>query len=902
MTDPLIRTKLRPPFTRPELVLRPRLQRQIRQGLRGPLTLIAAPAGFGKTTLIASSVADCECLIAWLSLDKDDNREGRFLTYVIAALQAVESGIGNEAASFIAASPHVHAEAVVTSLANDLDAFSGEIALVLDDYHVISSQAVHAAVALLLEYCPAIFHLVIVSRSDPPLPLGRLRARGQMVELRAADLSFTESEAAQFLNDVMGLQLDVSSIAMLEARTEGWIAGLQMAALSMRNRDDIRGFIEDFSGTNRHILDYLLEEVLSREPEEVQAFLLQTAILNRLAGPLCDAVTGAADSQEMLESLERRNLFVVPLDDERTWYRYHHLFADLLHARLYRLGPDVVRRLQSRAAEWCAHNGQIVEAVDYALAAQDFERAAGLLELYWADATGQGEIDAVWNWLSALPKDAIRNSAPLSVTYCWLLWLQGKTGAIEPHLVDAERAVHNAIAPGADDEAWAGLHAELAALRSIVARYNNDFSAAITLAEQALHLIPNKAPSQASAQLRGLIYMALASACDGAGDLEKAAGAYVEAIRCNRIGANAAGVTGTAYRLVGSLRLLGRLQAADAVCREALAYIQAQGMSRLPATGILHVAMSEVLVERNELEAAEAHLLLGIDLGKGSGRLDAAKNAAYALSRLRQAQQDTGGALSAIQEAEAALGAQPYPLAKAELLSFKTRILIRQGRLNEATQCAEEAVRLVGEDRGQTGQIAALAFSRALAARSSPDKAVGHLTSALVHAERDGRWGVAIELLILRALALAARGDTRKALVDLEHAFTLAETEGFIRFFLDEGPPMQMLIAQWLAHAGANPLRDFAGRLVAQFRAEPPLMTAAQDNTSLGNELVEPLSQRELEVLHIMALGKTNEEIAGQLVIARGTVKAHTASIYRKLDVANRTEAVARARQLGILP
>ncbi len=899
MTDPLIRTKLCQPYTRPELVPRPRFQRQIGEGLRGPLTLITAPAGFGKTTLIVSSVANYEHPIAWLSLDKDDNREGRFLKYVIAALQAVEPTIGNEAAQFMTASHQVPSEAVVTSLANDLDTFGGEITLVLDDYHIISSQAVHAAVAFLLEYCPTTFHLVIVSRSDPPLPLGRLRARGQMVELRAADLSFTEPEAAQFLNDLMGLHLDAASIAVLEARTEGWIAGLQMAALSMRDREDVRGFIEDFSGTNRHVLDYLLEEVLTREPEAVQAFLLQTAVLTRLTGPLCDAVTGASDSQVILESLERRNLFVVPLDDERIWYRYHHLFADLLQARLYQSGPERVRQLLSRAAEWCAHSGQIVEAVDYAFAAQDFERAAGLIERYWDQAAGEGEIETVWSWLCALPENTIRNSAPLSVTYCWLIWFQGRTGEVEAHLLDAERVVHDMGVTGVNEETHAGLHAELAALRSIVARYHNDFETAVTLAERALDLIPQKLLPQASAQLHGLVFMVLASGCDGAGDLDKAARAYAEAIRWNQVGTNAAGVTGITYRLVGSLRLLGRLRAAYAACREALEYVQAQGMTRLPATGILHIAMSEVLVERNELEAAEAHLARGIELGKGSGRLDAVKNAAYALSRLRQARQDTHGALAAIQEAEAALGERPYPLAKAELLAFKTRILVRQGSLNEAAQCAWEAVQLVGEDRGQTGQIVALAVSRVLAAQCRPAEAIDHLTSSLVDAERGGRWGVVIELLVLRALALARRGDTREAVADLERALALAEPEGYSRVFLDEGPPMQMLLTQWLARAGTNPLRDFARQLLSEFEAE---VTAAQEKNSPNDNLVDPLSERELEVLHIMALGKTNEEIAEQLVIARGTVKAHTASIYRKLDVANRTEAVARARALGILP
>jgi LuxR family maltose regulon positive regulatory protein len=354
--------------------------------------------------------------------------------------------------------------------------------------------------------------------------------------------------------------------------------------------------------------------------------------------------------------------------------------------------------------------------------------------------------------------------------------------------------------------------------------------------------------------------------------------------------------------MIGVLRLLGRLRSADAACRDALEYVQVQGMARLPATGILHLAMSEVLVERNDLDAAQEHLSQGIELGQWSGRLDAARNAVHALARLRQAHRDLNGALAAVQEAEAALSDPPSPLARGELLALKTRILIRQDALTEAAQCAEDAVRLVGRDRGQTGQMAALAACRVLIAQGKSGEVIAQLTQSLAEAEEGGRFGVAIELHILRSLALARQGDTREAAADLEHALALAAPEGYVRLFLDEGQPMQMLLTQWLAHAGASPLRDYALHLLAQFDAEQQMVTAAQEKASPAGGLVEPLSQRELEVLHIMALGKTNQEIAQQLVVARGTIKAHTASIYRKLDVTNRTEAVARARQLGILP
>jgi LuxR family maltose regulon positive regulatory protein len=513
-----------------------------------------------------------------------------------------------------------------------------------------------------------------------------------------------------------------------------------------------------------------------------------------------------------------------------------------------------------------------------------------------------GEIETVWAWLDALPEERVEKSAPLSVATCWILWLTGQIGAIEPHLVNAERALGGLVVPqGIDkDSPLVTLPAELAALRSFVTRYRGDFESAGALAEHALSLVSEDLPPLTDVQLHGLIYLALASAYDGAGHLERAVSAYIEAIRWSRLAGSAIGVAIT-YRLAGILRLLGRLRAADAVCREALAYVKAQGMDRLPAAGILHVALSEVLVEQNELEAAEAHLAEGFELGKWSGRLDAVRNAAYTLTRLRHARDDLEGALRAIEEAEAALGEPPSPLAQAELLALKARTRIRQGAVGEAARCAEEAVELAGGDRGQTGEMAALAASRVRLAQSKPGEAVAALTRALAAAEERGLLGVALELHLLRGLAHLRGGDPDAAEADLEAALALAEPEGYVRIFLDEGPAIQRLLAQWSARAAPGPLRDHALRLLAHFERETERAAPAAEKPPPAGDLIEPLTERELEVLHLVALGMTNREIAQQLVVAPGTVKAHTSSIYRKLDVANRTEAAARARQLGIL-
>ncbi|MCA9953198.1 MAG: hypothetical protein KC434_00660 [Anaerolineales bacterium] len=895
MSFPLIRTKLRHPPTRSQLVPRLRLQQQIQQGVHLPLTLVTAPAGFGKTTLVASAVGLSRLPVAWLSLDDADNQNGRFLHYLLAALQTVDQAVGHEAMQMLTASAQVPVELVVTSLVNDLDGSGKQLCLVLDDYHCIHNPAVHTAVNFLLEHSPDSFHLLIASRSDPPLPLARLRARGQMVELRAADLGFTKAEAAHFLNKIMGLNLDGDSVAQLAARTEGWIAGLQMAALSMRGRDDTAAFLNAFSGTNHHILDYLLEEVLTRQTEIAQTFLLQTAFLKQLTAPLCNAVTQTTDSQAMLETLERQNLFVLSLDDERKWYRYHHLFADLLQARLQQLYSDQLPQLFTRAAVWCEGNEQPSEAISYALKGENFALAGKMIARHWGATSSEGAIETVYNWLNALPKTMVQKSAPLSTAMGWMQWFTGQTEAIEPHLLAAEQA----LAQSEEAPANVGLPAQLAALRALVARMQNEFDVAIALGHEALDLLPPQMTVTEESQLRSMIFLALAAAYAGIGDLEKAVNAYTETIAWSRVSRNVAGVTGITYRLAGALRVLGRLREAEEACRRAMAFVQAEGIAQLPAVGILHLALSELLVEQNKLEEAAYHLAQGHALGRWSGRLDAARNAVFAQARLLLAGNDLAGALTAVQEAEQSLGERPSPLALSEIMALKAKLLLWQGELDAAARCAEKAVQLAGYDQGQTGQTAALAAWHVRVAIPDSADVLADLAVALEVAEANGRFGVALELYILRSLWHLQHGNSSKAVSDLTAALTLAEPQGFTRIFLEEGAPMQQLLSRWVAQNTGHPLNDAALHLLRQFAVAAVSPESAAD--SPATNLVEPLSERELDVLQIMALGKTNKEIAAQLIIARGTVKAHTASIYRKLDVTNRTEAVARARELGLL-
>lgn len=906
----LLATKLYARPVRANLVARPRLTRLLDEGQAASLILLSAPAGFGKTTLLAEWLAQGGRNGCWLSLDAADNDPPRFLAYLFAALQRVLPQVAGDLALLLRSAEPPSAEALLATLVNEVAQVPDDLILVLDDYHVITSPAVNCALTFLLENLPHNLHLLISTRSDPAIPVARLRSRGQVVELRTDELRFTPEEAAHFLNRSMGLALSAEQVAALDERAEGWIAGLQMAALSMRGREDVGAFIRAFAGTNRFILDFLVEEVLAREPEEVQSFLLQTAVLTRLCGPLCDAVTGGDNGREMLERLERRNLFVVPLDDDRRWYRYHHLFADLLQARLHQSGSAPAAQIQARAAEWCEQDGQIAEAVGYALAARDHERAGSIIARHWSTFANEGEVETVWSWLTALPEEMVCRDALLSLAYCWVLWLKGQMSELEAHLLDAERALDRTVAQaesnGADGagESDIVLRVQVATLRSIVARYGNDVAAACAYAEKALAQVPADLPPQVNAQLRALIFLALGSACDAAGELDRAADAYAETIRWSFVGRNATGVAGITFRLVGLLRMLGRLRAAEAACRKAMRFMEEQGLDRLPAAGILHVAVAGLLLERNQVQAAEDHLALGAALGKRSGRLDAALNAAPVLVRLRLARGEISGALAATQEAELALGAPRSHLARAELLALQARVLLRQGSLAEAAECATEAARLAGQDRGQTGEAIALAASRLLIARSTPGEAVADLTRSLAAAENSGRLGTVIELRLLRCLTLARQGARQEAEADLLRALSLAAPEGFVRVFVDEGP----LMAEQLRRVAARAARDgasmehlaeYASRLLAAFDAPgsgPRNLASARPAA-----LIEPLSEREREVLGLMAEGLTNEQIAGRLIIALGTVKAHVHNIAGKLGAQNRAHAVARAKELELL-
>jgi LuxR family maltose regulon positive regulatory protein len=855
--------------------------------------------------------------IAWLSLDKDDNQVERFLNYLVAALLEADHTIGSEAAQLLAAARQAPPEAVLTSLINDLDTASGEIVLVLDDYQFINSQAVHEQVVFLLEHCPKTFHLVIATRSDPPLPLTRLRARGQTVELRAADLSFTEPEAAQFLNDGMGLRLDAGSVAALQERTEGWIAGLQMAALSMRDRKDIVGFIEGFSGTNRYILDYLLEEVLASQSPEIQRFLLYTSILERLTAPLCDAVLAndegakregddrstrseslfVGQSASILEYLERANLFLVPLDDERIWYRYHHLFADLLRAQLQRsLGAQGVAQLHVRASEWHGQNGSILEAINHASMASDDERVERFIEQNYMELVSRGEQSWLRFWTGKLSKELVYSRPWLCIyeamSHSWF----GELDEADLLLEEAEKRIRSEIsAPDAHS-----MLGHLAYVKSRVTAMRGDIQRAIEFCLKAREFV---LASNLAMQLDTRITLGYEYFM--AGDYANASPILKETIR---LGITAGAVINT----VAASCVLARLVAVQGLLNKSYDTYQIAAQSipeasgqHLGARALVEVGIADVLCEWNDLDAALAHMKQGLALLPFWDKADDWALADITLARIHLAQANKSDAIEAIEKAVQLIQTRGvFSEARHAVEIAQVKLWLARGDRQAADRwAASQEERLRSDNRfAFENELTHIARVRVLIALDKPNEAIGLLSQLEETARSAGRMGRVIEILLLEALAMREIGDSEHALLALTKCLTLAEPSGYVRVFLDEGQPMQMLLAQWLAHAGASPLRDYAIRLLSHFDAEPHMVTASQEIASPAGNLVEPLSQRELEVLHLMALGKTNQEIARQLIVAPGTVKAHTANIYRKLDVANRTEAVARARQLGILP
>jgi LuxR family transcriptional regulator, maltose regulon positive regulatory protein len=892
--DPLASTKLRPSQARPKLVARPRLVESLRREPGRRLTLLSAPAGFGKTTLLNKWVKNSvggESFIAWLSLDEGDNDPALFLSYLVASLRRTAGeGFGEGVLAALRSSQPPRLEALAAALINELADLPGEVSLVLDDYHHIDSQAVHGIVSFLLERLPGGVHLVISSRTDPPLPISRLRARGQMVEIGAAELAFTTGEAAAFLEGVMGLQLSQEDVAKLEGRTEGWVAGLQLAALSMRDREDVSSFVETFSGSHRDVLDFLAEEVLERQPGQVREFLLETSIAEHLTGALCDALTGRDDGQEMLERLETENLFVIALDDERRWYRYHHLFADFLRGRLMRERLERTGELHLRASGWYEGNGHLAEAIGHALSASDHDLAARLIEKGVEGAVERGEGTTALRWLEALPTEAKRLRPRLFVEHAVALVITGRPDDAEPLLKEAERVETT----GEDRRFLLGF---ASAVRSWRARLRGDAPEAVELARRALSLLPH-----GEAHVRNYAAVRLGDALRTVGDLAAADEAYADAAEIGQAAHHAYG------RLAGMVMHArvraeqGRLREADEAFRGALRLLIEEGFELSPAAGIVHIGMADLRYERNDLDGAERELERGLELAERTGDVSTRVWAYVTLSRTRRALGDEGSALEMAYKAERVARDSGADLQIAIAAAWLFRLRIARGDLAEAGDLEQERSANVDGAAAAARMVDQITSARLLHAEGRHREALRLLEGPHEAAEANGRTRDIIEILSLRALALWASNEKERAVGTLAKVLVLAAPEDYVRTFVDEGPLMVTLLSEALA-VRQEGRTDTLRRVPAHYLRK---LMAVLDQNATGAPpsaavLPEPLSERELEVLRLIASGKSNRRIAQELFVSVGTVKTHINNLYRKLDAHSRTQALARARELKLL-
>jgi LuxR family maltose regulon positive regulatory protein len=912
MASLLIETKLYVPRRRRGVVPRPRLSARLDRWAESRLTLVSAPAGFGKTTLLAEWLAAApidERSVAWLSLDPSDNQPASFWTYLIAALQTVAPGVGAGALSLLQAPQPPPVDALLTTLLNELSAMPTDVVLVLDDYHVIEARDIQDGMAFLLDHMPPRLHLVIAGRADPALPLARLRARGELVEVRAADLRFTPDEAAAYLNGVMGLELAAGDVAALEGRTEGWIAALQLAALSLQGRADAAGFIAGFAGDDRYIVDYLAEEVLQRQPERVRGFLLQTSILDRLSGPLCDAVTGQEDGKAMLEALDRGNLFLVPLDDRRRWYRYHHLFADVLRAHLLDEQPDRVPELHRRASAWYEQNGQPSEAIRHALAANDLARAAGLVELEAQAAMQSHQPIRLIDWLKPIPDDLIRAMPVLSTYYGMALQGVGELEASASRLDDAERwldaatdqmerpPARSAAMVVVDQAAFRSLPSRIAVARGFNAIAAGDVAGTVVHARRALELLPADEHHWhgTAAALLGLAHWR-------SGDLAAAQPLHAQGVASFERAGDSGLALSSAYHHAELLKGRGRLSEAGRMYERALQIATRHGDAAMPGVANLHFGLSELWCERDDLERATLDLQRGESLGDAAALPRNPYRRCLARARLRRAQGDLDGALELLDQAERYYVRGSVPNVR-PVAAWKVRVLLAQGSLAEAVEWTRAQGLSVDDDPAYAREYQHLTLARVLIARYERDRddrfpeEVGRfLGRLLVAAEGGGRAGSVIEILMLQALAQAARGDSAGALAPLDRALTLAEPEGYVRTFVDEGPAVRDLLRHAVATGTGG---AYARRLLAAFEA--PGVPASAPTRATAAALAEPLTTREVEILRLVAGGMQNQAIADHLVISLATVKRHIANIYGKLDVGHRTAAVARATELRLL-
>ncbi|MCQ3937228.1 MAG: helix-turn-helix transcriptional regulator [Chloroflexi bacterium] len=893
MPNTIIKTKINAPALRRSLVSRTHLLGLLSDGLKHghKLTLVSAPAGFGKTTLVSEWINKNNFPSAWISLDESDSDPARFLTYLVAALQTLISGVGDGVLAALQSSQPVSPTELLPTLLNELSSTEDDFVLALDDLHAVDSSTVDDLLGFLVEHVPPAMHLVITTREDPALPLARLRAKNQLTEIRAAELRFSEAEAAEFLNQVMGLQLSAEDVAALEKRTEGWVAGLQLAALSMQGKADASEFIRSFSGANQFVLDYLLEEVLQRQSEHVQGFLLRTSILNRLNSSLCDALSESASTQEILEQLERANLFVIPLDNERKWYRYHHLFRDLLRQRLsQKHSKEEIVSMHIRASEWFEQNGEVGEAFQHAIAAADFNRAARLAETAWLAMDESFQTAAWLGWVKQLPASVKRVRPVLLTQIGWSYMDAGNAMLSESSLRDAENSLKRPREELVivEAEQFRTLPARIAFARAYNAQTQNRFDDVVRYVETALDMIPHE-DQYMQAQASSI----LSAAYWASGELDKSFELMSNWVDAAQQAGNFVFAVAASFGKADILITQGRLRDAMQVYQTALSLAAEHGAEQ--HTAHHHLGLGLLHHEMGEDERAAHHLQKAFELGRQTTIVDWMYRKSLAQAYLKDSEGDYDAALAFLNEAGRVYVHTPIPNLR-PVEAMQARIHIKQNHLNKAQAWAHQSGLSLQDKPIFLHEFGYLTLARIVLAENQND---GHfqtmlqmLESLLKQAESQNRLRSRIEILITQALAYSAK-DSAKALAALEQALTLAEPEGYLRLFADEGKPM----AELLSKIKSGNLQQYAKKILASFAPQQNLTPS----TFNLQPLIDPLSDRELEVLQLIAQGLSNQEITQKLVVALSTVKGHNLRIFAKLQAKSRTEAVARARELGIL-